>query len=317
MLRIYVSCHNYESFIAECLASVIRQTEPSFVCTVVDDGSSDGSLERATAAVAGDPRFTIVRQKNHGQLSVFNRAADEVDTDDLVFFLDADDVWADDHLAIVSAAARGPLSGCDFVFTNKRDTSRVEPFRSGADPCKACHVLGATSGITRGFFTWIGNVTSTLCMRGWLLRRILPYPYTDEWRIRADDCLVLGASIVGASKGHLDSVTVLYRTHGGNNLHGRDASGIAETPAYRVAKERFVNWLCDREKLDRVPPFRLVLAELAWAPAWLPFAAAGIFPESALVMPWPVIKRVHVWLAMLRAKSACRGIPSKGLHARG
>lgn len=314
MLRIYVSCHNYAAFITECLASVVRQTEGAFVCTVVDDGSTDQSYDRAVAAVAGDSRFQLVRQRNAGQLSVFNRAAEESEPDDLVFFLDADDVWADDHLAIVTAAMQGPLAACDFVFTDKRDASQTEPFRSGVDPVKACHVLGATSGVARGFYTWIGNVTSTLCVRGWLLRRILPYPYTTEWKIRADDCLVLGASIVGAVKGHLDAVTVLYRTHGRNNLHGRDTTGVAETPAYRVAKERFVNWLCTRESLDRVPPFRLVLAELAWARAWLPFAAAGMFPESALVMPWPLIKRLQVCLSILRAKRACRDLPLRGLR---
>lgn len=314
MLRVYVSCHNYEAFIADCLASIARQTERDFLCTVVDDGSTDGSLAAAQAAVAGDARFRVMHQANAGQLSIFNRAAEESAPDDIVFFLDADDLWADDHMAIVSAAMQGALAACDFVFTDKRDVAHVAPFRAGDNAPQSCHVLGATSGVARGFYAWIGNVTSTLCLRGWLLRRFLPYPYTAEWRIRADDCLVLGASIVGATKGHIDATTVLYRTHGRNNLHGRDTTGCKETPVYRVAKERFANWLCDRESLDRVPPFRLVLAELAWAPAWLPFAAASIFPESALVMPWPLVKRVQVFFAILRAKIACRNLPLRGLR---
>jgi glycosyltransferase involved in cell wall biosynthesis len=264
--------------------------------------------------VAGDQRFQVVQQNNAGQLSVFNWAAAEADPDDLVFFLDADDVWADDHLAIVSRALRGPLATCDFVFTEKWDTSCVEPFSCGVDPAKACHVLGTTSGVTRGFFAWIGNVTSTLCLRGSLLRRILPYPYAVEWKIRADDCLVLGASIANAVKGHIDAVTVLYRVHGGNNLHGSDTSGRAESPAYRVAKERFVNWLSDRESLDRAPSFRLVLSELALARDWLPYTAADFNPEWALVMPWSMFKRVQVSLAILRARWACRHRPLRGLR---
>jgi len=314
MIRVYVSCHNYEAFIADCLASVARQTERDFLCTVVDDGSADGSLAAAQAAAAGDGRFRIIHQGNAGQLSVFNRAAEEAAPDDLVFFLDADDVWADDHLAIVSAAMQGPLAACDFVFTDKRDAEQVAPFRAGVMPAEACHVLGTTSGVARGFYTWIGNVTSTLCLRGRLLRRILPYPYPEEWRIRADDCLVLGSSVAGAIKGHVDVATVLYRTHGGNNLQGRDTRGTTESPAYRVAKERFVNWLCDRESLDRTPCFRLVLAELAAARDWLPSSAAGIFPESALVMRWPLVKRVQVCLAIVKARAACRGLPCHGLR---
>ena len=314
MIRVYVSCHNYESFIEDCLASVARQTEQAFACTVVDDGSTDGSYDRAVAAVTGDGRFRIVRQENAGQLSVFNRAAEEAAPDDLVFFLDADDVWADDHLAIAAAAMRGPLAACDFGFTEKRDAKEVAPFRCGVDPAGACHVLGTTSGVTRGFFAWIGNVTSTICLRGRLLSRILPYPYPSEWRVRADDCLVLGASIANAVKGHVDAVTVLYRVHGRNNLHGSDTRGIAESPAYRVAKERFVNWLADRESLDRVPSFRLVLTELSLAREWLPYTAADFRPEWALVMPWPMFKRVQVSLAIARARLDCRRLPLRGLR---
>ena len=314
MIRVYISCHNYESFIEDCLASVARQTERNFACTVVDDGSSDGSYHRAVAAVAGDGRFRIVRQQNAGQLSIFNRAAEEVEPDDLVFFLDADDAWADDHLAIVTVAMRGPLAACDFVFTEKRDVRDAAPFRCGIDPADACHVLGTTSGVTRGFYAWIGNVTSTICLRGRLLRRILPYPFAAEWKVRADDCLVLGASIANAFKGHVDAVTVLYRVHGRNNLHGSDTRGIAESPAYRVGKERFVNWLSDRESLDRVPSFRLVLTELSLARDWLPYTAADFCPEWALVMPWPMFKRVQVCLAIAWARFACRRLPPRGLR---
>lgn len=314
MRRIYVSCHNYEPFIGDCLASVARQTEQEFVCTVVDDGSTDRSHTRAMETVATDKRFNVVRQDNAGQLSIFNKAAEECSPDDLVFFLDADDIWADDHLEIVTTAMKGPLAGCDFVFTDKRDSQHAEPFRAGAAAKAACHVLGNTSGVARGFFTWIGNVTSTLCLRGRLLKRILPYPYTEEWKIRADDCLVLGASVANANKGHLEATTVIYRVHGQNNLHGSDTRGTKESPAYRVSKERFVNWLSDRESLDRVPSFRLVLAELARARDWLPFSAADIFPESALVMRWPIVKRVQVCLAILRARAACRGLPLRGLR---
>lgn len=316
MLRIYVSCFQYQDFINDCLSSVARQTQLDFLCTVVDDGSRDQSFACARAAVGHDPRFCLVRQDNAGQLSVFNRAAAEAADDDLVFFLDADDIWADDHLAIVSQGMASQLAHCDFVFTGKREAAVVRPFLCGAVTPDRFHCLGTTSGITRAFHTWIGDVTSTICLRGHLLKRILPYPYTSEWKIRADDCLVLGASVTAAEKGYIDAVTVLYRIHGKNNLYGLDTSGTHETPAYRVAKERYLHWLCARESLDRTPCFRLVLAELARAREWLPFTPSLIFPESALVMPWPLIKRLEVMVAMIRARLACRTGPAHGHRNR-
>jgi hypothetical protein len=302
MLRIYVSCYQYQDFIGDCLASVARQTQSDFLCTVVDDGSTDCSSASAKAVVGGDSRFSLTRQDNAGQLSVFNRAAAEAADDDLVFFLDADDLWSDDHLTIVSEAMGGCLAHCDFVFTGKRQATVALPFRCGDVVPEQCHCLGITSGMTRAFYTWIGDVTSTICLRGHLLKRLLPYPYSSEWKIRADDCLVLGASVVGAIKGCIDAPTVMYRVHDCNNLYGLDTRGHHETSAYRLAKERFVYWLCARESLDRIPCFRLVLSELARANDWLPFTPSGIFPESTLVMPWSFIKRLEVMAAMLRAQ---------------
>lgn len=306
MLRVYVSCYQYQDFIGDCLSSVARQTRSDFHCTIVDDGSTDDSFACAEAVVEGDSRFRLIQQDNAGQLSVFNRAATEVDDDDLVFFLDADDIWANDHLAIVADAFANSLAACDFVFTGKRQASVALPFQAKEILPEHYHYLGTTSGMGRAFYTWIGDVTSTICLRGSLLKRILPYPYIKEWRIRADDCLVLGASVAGAIKGHISSPTVLYRIHGQNNLFGRDTGGQNETPAYRLAKERFVHWLCVRENLDRIPCFRLVLAELARSSSWLPFTYAMIFPESALVMPWPLIKRLEVMLAMISARLRLR-----------
>jgi glycosyltransferase involved in cell wall biosynthesis len=306
MLRVYVSCYQYQDFIEECLSSVARQSRSDFLCTVIDDGSTDSSLQRAEAIVAGDSRFRLIRQVNSGQLSVFNRAAAEVEDHDLVYFLDADDIWADDHLAIVADAMSNSLKSCDFVFTGKRTASIAEPFKQGFVAAEHYHCLGTSSGITRAFYTWIGDVTSTICLRGDLLKRLLPYPFSKEWRIRADDCLVLGASVVGAVKGYIDASTVLYRIHNHNNLFGSSTDGRHETPTYRLAKERYVHWLSMRECLDRIPCFRLVLAELARSNEWLPFSSAIIFPESALVMPWPLVKRIEVMLAMLWAQSSCK-----------
>ena len=313
MLRIYVSCHNYGLFIESCLASVARQSVRDFFCTVVDDGSTDESYLRACAAIATDSRFRVLRQSNNGQLSLFNRAAEEAEPDDLVFFLDADDIWADNHLAIVSAAMHGPLSGCDFVFTEKRDVPQTFQFHALVENDASVQVLGTTSGVTRGFYAWIGNVTSTICMRGRLLSRILPYPYMTEWMVRADDCLVLGASVVNAVKGHIEAVTVQYRVHGNNNFHGKCTK---ESQSYQVGRERFVNWLSDRESLNRIPSFQIVLAELRSARQWLPYTAADFSPKWALVMPWPMIKRIEVCLAIAHARFTCRRLPVRGLRGQ-
>jgi hypothetical protein len=58
-------------------------------------------------------------------------------------------------------------------------------------------------------------------MRRSLLQKVLPLPFVEEWRIRADDCLIFGSSLAGARKRILAQPLVRYRVHGTNQYCGR------------------------------------------------------------------------------------------------
>ena len=78
------------------MASILEQTVTNFEIIVVDDGSTDGSIDRISAI--NDPRLRIVRQKNRGQSAARNmgiRLAAGV----FIAFLDGDDRWDKTHLA--------------------------------------------------------------------------------------------------------------------------------------------------------------------------------------------------------------------------
>jgi glycosyltransferase involved in cell wall biosynthesis len=63
---------------------------------VVDDGSADATPE----VIAGyGERITAIRQRHRGNASALNRGI-EASSGELVAFLDADDVWAPDKLAL-------------------------------------------------------------------------------------------------------------------------------------------------------------------------------------------------------------------------
>lgn len=95
-VSIVVPLYNKEEFIARALRSVFNQTFEDYEIIVVDDGSTDGSME----VVAGfpDPRLRIVRQANAGPGAARNRGAGESSAE-IVAFLDADDELLPDFLS--------------------------------------------------------------------------------------------------------------------------------------------------------------------------------------------------------------------------
>lgn len=81
--------YNRETLIRDTINSVLEQTFPDYEIIVVDDGSTDGTLQ--TLASYGDA-ITIIKQKNQGPGSARN-AGIETAKGEYIAFLDSDDCW--------------------------------------------------------------------------------------------------------------------------------------------------------------------------------------------------------------------------------
>lgn len=95
--------HNARPFLADAVASVLRQTIEDWELILVDDGSEDGSM--ASIADVRDSRLRTITQANQGAGPARNRAAG-LARGAWLAFLDADDVWFDDHLAELDRVLR-------------------------------------------------------------------------------------------------------------------------------------------------------------------------------------------------------------------
>jgi glycosyltransferase involved in cell wall biosynthesis len=91
-------CYNHAHFVAESVAAILGQTFGDLELIVVDDNSSDGSVELLRELEKKDARLKfIVHDCNHGASCSRNdglRAA----RGDFVAFCDADDLWKPDKL---------------------------------------------------------------------------------------------------------------------------------------------------------------------------------------------------------------------------
>jgi len=86
-----------------CLESVRRQTEPDWECVVVDDGSRDGTLARARAWAARDPRFVVLARPHGGVVAALSAGLARC-RGRFVARMDADDVMRRERLAAQRAA---------------------------------------------------------------------------------------------------------------------------------------------------------------------------------------------------------------------
>ena len=89
-VSIIIPCFNYAKYVKDAIDSVKAQTYDNIECVVVDDGSSDNSIEVIAQAIDGDNRFKLVKQPNCGVAQTRNRGAVE-STGMYLMFLDADD----------------------------------------------------------------------------------------------------------------------------------------------------------------------------------------------------------------------------------
>ena len=228
-----VNCYNYEDFVVEAVRSALMQSHPFDEVIVVDDGSTDESADRVASEFRGDSRVVVLRKPNEGQLSCFHHGF-AASSGDLIFFLDADDRYEGSYLEKIGGIYRAnpgvhfAISAYHTFGDEQRSVRRFDEDRE----------LGysAVLALTRSLIKLWVSPTSTLSMRRSVLERFLPLPHPEDWRTRADDCLLFGASLAGASKYYSAAPLVGYRVHGKNRWHGRVFDETYEALTYLLTK---------------------------------------------------------------------------------
>ena len=106
-----VPVYNGRRFLRAALDSVLAQTLPPCELIVIDDGSTDGSLDELAGLPPSGVPVRVLRQANAGQSAARNHAVRSAEGEFLAF-LDQDDLWAPDHLeALVAPLLANPAAG--------------------------------------------------------------------------------------------------------------------------------------------------------------------------------------------------------------
>lgn len=210
-----ITCYNYEKYILEAIDSALRQTVAFDEIIIIDDGSIDNSVTIINERYKGESRLQVISKKNQGQLSSFNEGYLS-SKGDLIFFLDADDVYELNYLE--NALKYYELhKDCDFMFCATQEFGESNNACYAFDNDKDC---GYTVVLSLYLQCWVGAATSCISIKRDILDKILPMPYyfLADWKIRADDILVWGASLAGARKYYINQRLVKYRVHENNSF---------------------------------------------------------------------------------------------------
>jgi len=100
ILSIIIPVYNTEEYIAKCVVSILNQPlyhKGSVEIILVNDGSTDKSLEICTVLSTKSNKIIVLNQQNQGQ-SVARNAALKIAQGEYIWFVDSDDWITDDSL---------------------------------------------------------------------------------------------------------------------------------------------------------------------------------------------------------------------------
>ncbi|CAI8368666.1 MAG: putative glycosyltransferase EpsJ [Flavobacteriaceae bacterium] len=98
LISVVIPLYNKQDYILRTIASVLNQSFSDFELLVIDDGSTDRSIELLSSV--SDSRLRIHTHSNSGVSYTRNKGI-ELANSDIIAFLDADDTWNPDFLLTI------------------------------------------------------------------------------------------------------------------------------------------------------------------------------------------------------------------------
>lgn len=239
---IVIPLYNKESTILSTVQSVLAQTYEKFELLVVDDGSTDNSLQLVSSIV--DQRLRIIRKKNGGVSSARNKGIEEA-KNSYIAFLDADDLWTTNHLSIL----------CQMIQMFPDDVMYYTRYGSLEQSSNFNLEVKRTESYLFEFLH--GNVacSSTVCLnRKYLLENHL---FFNEILTHGEDMdfWYRVSSNIGAV--FCTAYTAIYRQGIGNQATSYLPKNLLQHYSYTIEKKEFANIEYGKEYYYKIVSFLL------------------------------------------------------------
>lgn len=97
-LSVLVAAYNTVEYVSEALQSISNQSYKDFELVVIDDGSTDGTLDVLNSHAKKEPRMRLISRANKGLIETRNELLQAAEGD-LIAWMDSDDISTPDRLA--------------------------------------------------------------------------------------------------------------------------------------------------------------------------------------------------------------------------
>jgi glycosyltransferase involved in cell wall biosynthesis len=255
LVSVLIVNYNYERYLPDSIDSVLRQTYRTYELIVCDDGSDDRSPQLISGYASRFPDlvFPVIKQ-NGGVASALN-AAFSASKGELISFLDADDLFAPEKLAlVVKAFVANPRAGLV--------ANRMVKF---ADNGTISGLIPQVGRLDRGWIRdellrtgghWSFAPTSGLSLRRACAKQIFPIP-EELFRSEADVFINTQAPLRW-EVAVIDEPVTYYRLHSSNLTSSEEI-----TPLYarRIISglERMCDALRETVRQQGVPPLPRII----------------------------------------------------------
>ncbi|MDR1653874.1 MAG: glycosyltransferase [Prevotellaceae bacterium] len=169
MFSVIIPLYNKAQYVEKALQSVANQTFKEFEVIVVDDGSTDNSLEIVKNMRGINCELRIIEQANSGVSTARNNGV-RVARYNYIVFLDADDWWADNFLAQMAALIN------DFPDAAMWASSYFKVKNGKVTPAK----IGVSQDFTRGYFDYVMAYSRSPWMPIWTGATVMRKEIYDE-----------------------------------------------------------------------------------------------------------------------------------------
>lgn len=125
LITVIVPVYQAQKYLKRCIDSILSQTYHKLEILLVDDGSTDDSLDICRKYALKDERIQVISKKNGGVSSARNAGLSAM-TGDYLMMVDADDYIEPDMAGVLLEAAKKEqaqvvIGGLDFVFESGED----------------------------------------------------------------------------------------------------------------------------------------------------------------------------------------------------